>query len=88
MQFIYPGWFSISGIFWLFDEIRLIKVRVIGIPIITRVTGKGISLLNTLAKNIPIDDAENAVRLYATFVGSNFIYKGTLCFFSINVKGI
>jgi hypothetical protein len=31
--------------------------------------GNGISCLNTLAINIPIEDAENAVKLYVTLLG-------------------
>ena len=45
------------------------KVKVIGMPIITSDTGNGISCLNTLAINIPIEEAENAVKLYVTLLG-------------------
>lgn len=40
-----------------------------GIPIIMREIGKGMSCLNTLAIKIPIEEAENAVRLSLTLLG-------------------
>jgi hypothetical protein len=48
------------------DVIKFTKVNVIGTPIIINDMGNGISCLNTLAINIPIEDAENAVKLYVT----------------------
>lgn len=59
------------------DVIRLTKVNVIGIPIIIKETGRGISCLKTLAMKIPIEEAENAVKLSFTLLGSIFICKGT-----------
>lgn len=64
--------------FWLLEVIKFTKVSVIGIPIITRETGKGISFLKTLAMKIPIDEAENAVKLSFTLLGYILTCKGTL----------
>lgn len=56
-----------------------------GIPIMTRETGNGIYCLKTLAMNIPIDEAEKAVRLSATFAFSILICKGTLWYLVASV---
>ncbi len=59
-----------------------------GIPIIINETGMESSCLKTLAINMPMDDAENAVRLYVTLLGYNFICKGIWLIFVTKVKGI
>ena len=76
-----------SAICWPPLPIKLTKVNVIGIPIITSEIGKGISCLKTLAINSPIDDAETAVKLSVTLLGYILICNGTRYVFDVNVYG-
>lgn len=52
-----------SVVCWLLVVIKFTKVKAMGIPIIIIDTGNGMSCFTALAINMPIEDAENAVRL-------------------------
>ena len=69
LQFINSCYWSVYAVCCPPDVIKFTKVSVIGTPIIINDMGNGISCLNTLAINIPIEDAENAVKLYVTWLG-------------------
>lgn len=67
-----------SAVCWLLVVIKFTKVKAIGIPIMKIDTGRGMSCFTTLAINIPIDEAEKAVRLSVTLLGYIFMCNGTL----------
>lgn len=52
-----------------------------GMPIMTKEMGKGMSCLKTRAMKIPIEDAEKAVKLSLILQGSILMCKGTLWYF-------
>lgn len=66
-----------SAVCWPPEVIKFTKVSVIGIPIMMRESGKGMSCLKTLAINNPIDEAETAVKLSVTLLGYILMCKGT-----------